>query len=193
MVEESASINLLFPTVVYQKDDSNLITKEVIKKSRHICSKYGKNTFITKCITTVETFPNILEEPEFAQIKKFVIQSITDYITFMGFSKNKKYEISGSWLNYYKPGETQEMHIHHDNMISAVFYIIANNQQDFYVRNPSYHQQPILPFLDYENEYNQNNVIFNTFPGKLILFMSSTFHGTMSTNKERLSLSFNVR
>lgn len=191
-MEECASINLLFPTVIYQKDSTNLVNPNIIKKSKSICEEYGKNTFITSCLTTVETFPNVLDLNEFEDIRNFIINGVSEYINFMGFDKTINYKISGSWLNYYNPGDLQELHMHHNSMISGCFYLLSNGENDFYVRNPSYTQQPLLPFLEVDNEYNQNTITFKSTKGKLLLFMSSTLHGTIPTKKERISLSFNI-
>jgi uncharacterized protein (TIGR02466 family) len=191
-MEECASVNLLFPTVIYQKDSKNLISKDIIKKSRSICKEYGKNTFITECLTTVETYQNVLDLKEFEDIRNFIITGVSEFINFMGFDKTRNYKIGGSWLNYYAPGNLQELHMHHNSMISGCFYLLSNGESDFYVRNPSYTQQPLMPFLEVENEYNQNTVTFKSAEGKLILFMSSVLHGTIPTKKERISLSFNI-
>lgn len=191
-MKEVASINLLFPTVIYQKDNKNLVSNHIIKASKDICKKYGRDTFITKCTTTVETYENVLDLPEFCNIRTFVINGLSDYINFMGFDKTKNYQIKGSWLNYYNPGDLQELHMHHHSMISGCFYILANEEYDFYVRSSSYNQQALLPFNEIENEYNQHTSKFQTTTGKLILFMSSCLHGTIQTEKERISLSFNI-
>lgn len=185
-------INLLFPTVIYQKTDKNLITKNIVKLSKKICLDYGKNSFITNCTTTVETYVDVLNLKEFEKIKEFISNSVLEYCNFLNFDISRGIKVTGSWLNHYNPGELQELHLHHDSLISGSFYIISSGEADFYVRNPSYNYQPILPFLTEENSYNQNNVIYTTDVGKLILFTSATFHGTIPTKKERLSLSFNV-
>jgi uncharacterized protein (TIGR02466 family) len=191
-MDESPIVNLLFPTVIYQKNNKKLINQKIIKKSKEICKQYGENIFITKCLTTVYTYPNVLNLPEYSKIKEFITSGVSDYINFMQFDKTKEYKIKGSWLNYYEPGNLQELHMHHDSMISGCFYILANDENDFYVRSSSYTQQAILPFNEVENEYNQYTTSFKTFSGNLILFMSNCLHGTVPSQKERISLSFNI-
>ena len=185
-------INLLFPTVIYQKTNKDLVDKNIIKISKKICSNYGKKSFITNCTTTVQTFQDVLNEKEFEEIKSFISNSVLEYCNYLNFDISKNLKVTGSWLNHYNPGEMQELHLHHDSLISGAFYIISSGEADFYVRNPAYNYQPILPVLTEETPYNQNNVVYNTNVGKLILFTSGTFHGTIPTKKERLSLSFNV-
>lgn len=191
-MNEDAFVSLFFPTVIYEKKSSDLINKKMIDKSMDLCKDYGKNSFITNCLTTVSTFDSVLELPEFKEIKFFILESVSEYLNFMKFDKSKEYKISGSWLNYYEPGDLQELHIHHDSMVSGSFYLVANDEKDFYIRSPQYNQQAILPFNEVETEYNQYTHSIITSPGKLLIFMSSTLHGTIQSKKERLSLSFNI-
>lgn len=187
-----AIINPLFPTVVYHKDNFDIITKEIKDLSKNICFEYGKHAFITKCLTTVDTFDRVLDLPEFSTIREYVIQGITDYVRFMSFDLTKNYSINGSWLNYYDPGYLQEPHIHHDSMISGVIYITGSNQKDFYFRNTNLYTQPSMPFIEKQTEYNQNDCRYESVDGRLILFMSGALHGTLPVDVERISLSFNV-
>jgi len=191
-MNEDAFVSLFFPTVIYEKKSSDLINKKIVDKSMSLCKEYGKNSFITNCLTTVLTFDNVLELPEFKEIKFFILESVSEYLNFMKFDKKREYKISASWLNYYKPGDLQELHIHHDSMVSGSFYLVANDEKDFYIRSPQYNQQAILPFNEVETEYNQYTHTIITSPGKLLVFMSSTLHGTIQSKKERLSLSFNI-
>jgi uncharacterized protein (TIGR02466 family) len=191
-MDESPTVNLLFPTVIYQKNNKNLVNQKIIKKSKELCDQYGKHIFITKCLTTASTYSNVLDLPEYSKIKEFITSGVSDYINFMQFDKTKEYKIKGSWLNYYDPGNLQELHMHHDSMISGCFYILAHDENDFYVRSSSYTQQAILPVNEVENEYNQYTSSFKTFSGNLILFMSNCLHGTVPSSKERISLSFNI-
>lgn len=191
-MNENGVISLFFPTVVYEKNSNDLLNEEIVKKSREICEQYGENSFITNCSTTVSSFSNVLDLPEYKNIKDYIIKSVSDYISFMKFDSTREYKISGSWLNYYAPGDLQELHIHHDSMVSGCFYIIANDEYDFYIRSPQYNQQAMLPFNEVETEFNQTTHKILTSPEKLLIFMSSTLHGTIQSNKERLTLSFNI-
>jgi len=191
---KNASIKLLFPTVIYENYDSTLIDSDLIKFSKNICLKHGKKNFITNCLSTLELkeYENILELKEFCNIKSYIIENIFNYFDFMKFKTDINYQFTSSWLNYYHPGDYQELHIHHNNMISGVFYLIANNEKDFYFRSQLFHQQPILPYNQKDNEYNQYSENIETFGGKLLLFMSGYLHGTLPSKQERMSISFNI-
>ena len=191
-MSESATITPLFPTVVYHKDNSNLITKEIKELSKNLCHQYGKHAFITKCLTTVNTLDTILDLPEFLDIRNYAIQGISDYIRFMNFDSTKTYKLNGSWLNYYKPGYLQEPHIHHDSMISGILYITGSNQKDLYFKNPNLNNQPSLPFVEKRTEYNEMDYSYESIDGRMIIFMSGSMHGTLPVDCERISLAFNV-
>lgn len=188
------TFKLLFPSVVYEKDSHNLVNEDLINLSKDICINHGKNIFVTKCLTTVESgeYGNILEMKEFSQIKSFIVENVFAYIDFLKFNTEQNYRFTSSWLNYYAPGDFQEIHIHHNNMISGCFYLLANNQDDFYFRSHLFHQQPVLPYNSIDNEYNQYTEFIKTYPGKLLLFMSGNLHGTLPSKCERISLSFNI-
>lgn len=194
MTNENANIRLLFPSVVYENHDSTLVNSDLIDFSKNICLNHGENFYITKCLTTIESkeYANILELEEFSEIRSYIIENIFNYISFMKFKTDIDYKFTSSWLNYYYPGDFQELHIHHNNMISGVFYLLANDEEDFYFRSQLFHQQPILPYNQENNNYNQYSQTIKTTSGKLLLFMSGYLHGTLPSKKERMSISFNI-
>lgn len=194
MKNQSTTIKLLFPSVIYEDFNETLVNSDLVKLSKNICLKHGKNSFITNCLTTIESkdYGNVLELEEFSEIKSYIIQNICNYINFMKFKTDIDYKFTSSWLNYYCPGDYQELHIHNNNMLSDVFYLIANNEKDFYFRSQLFHQQPILLYNQENNGYNQYNETIETFKGKLLLFMNKYLHGTLPSKKERMSISFNV-
>ncbi len=85
----------------------------------------------------------------------------------------------------------QETHIHHNSLLSGVVYIIGSGLADFYVKSPVSDHQPILPdFIDERNSFENYN--YETIDGRILLFLSSTFHATRPTDREKISLSFNI-
>jgi hypothetical protein len=187
-----AIVTPLFPSVVYHRDEPKIITNEIKKLSKELCFEYGNQPFITKCLSTVDTYNRVLDLPEFSTIREYVVQGITDYVGFMSFDRTIRYELNGSWLNYYEPGNLQEPHIHHDSMMSGVLYITGSKQEDFYFRSSNYYMQSSLPYLEESTEYNRNDAKYQSLDGRLIIFMSGLLHGTLPVGKERISLSFNV-
>ena len=57
--------------------------------------------------------------------------------------------------------------------------------------SPFYNQQSILPkFKDKNHSFANHN--YDTIDGRILLFLSSTQHATRPTDKEKISLSFNI-
>ena len=186
-----SNFDALFPTIIYKKDNPKLISESVKILAKRICFEQGDYAFQSKCISTIKTNNNILELPDFYRIKKSVEESIKEYCKYMKFDMNQSYQIKDSCLNNYQPGMYQETHIHHNSLLSGVVYIIGSGLADFYVSNPFYNQQPLLPCFNHEND-SFANYNYETFDGRTLLFMSSTLHATRPTDREKISLSFNV-
>jgi len=185
------NFDTLFPTIIYKKDNPKLVSESAKILAKRICFEQGDYAFQSKCISTIKTNNNILEIPDFYRIKKAVEESIKEYCKYMKFDMTKTYQIKDSWLNYYQPGMYQETHMHHNSLISGVVYIVGSGLADFYVSNPFYNQQPILPCYDHK-DHSFANYNYETFDGRILLFMSSTLHATRPTNNEKISLSFNI-
>ena len=186
-----SNFDTLFPTIIYKKDNPKLISESVKILAKKICFEQGDYAFQSKCISTIKTNNNILELPDFYRIKKAVEESIKEYCKHMKFDMTKTYQIKDSWLNYYQPGMYQETHINHSSLLSGVVYIIGSGLADFYVKSPIMDHQPILPsFQDNNNSFENYN--YETLDGRILIFMSSTFHATRPTDREKISLSFNI-
>ena len=184
------NFDTLFPTIIYKKDNPKLISESAKILAKRICFEQGDYAFQSKCISTIKSNNKILDLPDFYRIRKAVDESIQEYCKYMKFDMTKSYQIRDSWLNYYQPGMYQETHIHHNSLISGVVYIIGSGLADFYVKSPIIDHQSILPeFKNYDEFENYN---YETIDGRILLFLSSTFHATRPTDREKISLSFNV-
>lgn len=184
-------IDTLFPTTIYTKDCRNLISEDHKTTAKAICFENGDYEFQSKCISTVRSNLNVLEHPRFDKIKNQINSSIKDFAAYLKLDTSKSYEVEESWLNYYQPGMYQEEHIHHGSLISGVIYIIGSGTADFYVKSPLSDMQSILPVFEHNSEFENYN--YDTIDGRILLFLSSTKHATRPTDKEKISLSFNIR
>jgi|5B_taG_2_1085324.scaffolds.fasta_scaffold111864_1 uncharacterized protein (TIGR02466 family) len=184
-------IDTLFPTTIYRKDCPRLISESLKITARRICLNEGDYEFQSKCISTVRTNCNILEHPEFFRVRKEITKSIQEYCEYLKLDISRKFRVRESWLNCYQPGMYQEGHIHHNSLISGVLYILGSGTADFYVSSPFYNQQSILPEFKDKN-HNFANYNYDTIDGRILLFLSSTQHATRPTDKEKISLSFNI-
>ena len=184
-------IDSLFPTTVYVNDCRRLVSESLKITAKRICLEKGEHAFQSQCISTINTECNILNHPDFFKVRNQVSKSIEEYCKYLKLDLSKTYRVKESWLNYYRPGMYQENHIHHNSLISGVLYIVGSGVADFYVSSTLANQQPILPTFDHDNHGFQN-YNYETLDGRILLFLSSTQHATRPTDKEKISLSFNI-
>ena len=184
-------VNELFPTRVVYKEQPELITSEVLTRSHSILKQYGDRPFYSPCNSTVNTYSQVLELPEFAQIKNFVSEAISVFLDVHKIDP-AGLDFLDSWLNYYDVGGYQDLHNHHDSMISGVIYLESAGNKDFVFQAPWHFQQPKLPNYLEQTVGNSHNVEYNSSVGRVIIFMSHALHRTLPATAPRMSLSFNI-
>ncbi len=184
-------VNSLFPTTVLYKDSEGLITESVLETSLSLLEQYADRPFHSPCISTVKTYASVLKLPQFKQIEQFISQAVGVFLDMHKINP-AGLDFLDSWLNLYKPGSYQDLHTHHDSMISGVFYIKSAGAKDFIFQAPWHFQQPRMPDYTERDLTNSHNVEYNSVAGRVILFMSHAMHRTIPATEERISLSFNI-
>lgn len=184
-------INELFPTRVVYKDRPDLVTESVLTKSKEILQQYKDKPFYSPCNSTVHTFANVLDLPEFAEIKNFITEVASVFLDVHSIDP-QGLDFLDSWLNYYDIGGYQDLHNHHDSMLSGVIYLQSSGAKDFIFQAPWHFQQPKLPNYTVNTVANSHNVEYNSEVGRAIIFMSHALHRTLPATAPRISLSFNI-
>ena len=184
-------INHLFPTVVLYKDAPELVTDLVLKKAREILHDHADNPFYSPCNSTVKTFGQVLNLEEFAGIKQFISECVAVFLDVNKINASKL-DFLDSWLNHYTVGGYQDLHMHHNSMLSGVVYLESSGDKDFVLQAPWHFQQPRLPDYLENNLNNSHNVEYNSNVGRAIIFMSHALHRTLPATASRISLSFNI-
>ena len=183
-----ADIHGIFPTPVYFSTlDRKLSSEELnfVKKSKKDFYKNEGN------ITSSNTY--ILEEKPFKILKKDLMIMVEDYFNKVLSAKNVEPYITQSWLNYTETNQYHHTHEHPNSLVSGVFYIDADKDNDkikFF--NKAYRQ--IKPEVREWNIWNSESWWFGVETGKIVLFPSSLTHCVevkQGTNT-RISLAFNV-
>ena len=183
-----ADIHSIFPTPVYFSTlDRKLSNEELnfVKKSKKDFYKNEGN------ITSNNTY--ILEEKPFKILKKDLMIMVEDYFNKVLSTKNVEPYITQSWLNYTETNQFHHIHEHPNSLVSGVFYIDADKDNDkikFF--NKAYRQ--IKPEVREWNIWNSESWWFGVETGKIVLFPSSLTHCVevkQGTNT-RISLAFNV-
>jgi len=185
------NILTLFPCHVMYREQKELVTDEILTVSRKIIENNADTPFYSKCISTIRTQNNILDLSEFGEIKQFLGNLIYVYCEQMKIDCSKL-RILDSWLNLYEPSGYQDLHNHHDSMISGVFWIKSTEEKDFIFQSPWHFSQSKLPQYTKLTLQNCHNVEINSIVGRGMVFMSHMLHRTLPAKSERMSLSFNV-
>ena len=183
------SIEGLFPTpVAFYRWDEGLNDKEI------------------KFIQNLETRPNddnttskdsyLFKRKELRRIKLFAQQCVDDYVgaIYAPITKTNLYTTQ-AWSNYTKPGQYHHKHRHQNSIVSGVFYVNANRDDDrikFF--DGKTHGQNWKVHTENWNTYNSESWWFSVETNMLILFPSTLEHmvETVKGDHERVSLAFNT-
>ena len=182
----------LFPSPVYfTKRDTNLDSTEIkdiediIKEGfgNYGNKQYSDNTYI---------FNNKLKK-----LKQFCEQQIKIYVEQVISPKEElDFYITQSWLNITKPGESHHTHFHSNSIISGVFYVSTEDNDNIMMTDLNLKLKQFFHFPPKEyNIWNSSTWNFLAKNNELILFPSWLTHQVNSNEKgttDRISISFNT-
>jgi uncharacterized protein (TIGR02466 family) len=168
----------LFPTIVSQfeynmgSDEHGVVLKELrLSKTRMI-------------IQTEDDLHKKL--PSF----KRKVFEITEKICRESKYRYDTLEITGMWANMLKKGDSHPPHTHSNNVFSGVYYLEDGAPIQFFDPRP---QASILhPNLEYTTFDNSSMVQFNSQKGMGLIFPSWLQHWVPTTEKDRISISWNI-
>ena len=176
----------LFSTNVYLIDD--VIDKNslsVIKKD--IISTYNQTT------KNWQSKANLHKNSLYDNLTKTIVQytkNVFDslYFEYSGFN------ITDMWSNVLKPGETHRPHTHSNNILSGVFYVMAEQTSGIIFTDPRPQAGVIQPDVTQQFVDNASLIKYDSMTNRMILFPSWLQHyvPTNETNKNRISIAFNV-
>ena len=191
MSDNTFNYNYLFPSLVVYKDFGE-VSEDLVELSRNILTEHGEKPFNSPCLSTVHTYPNVLNLSEFADIKEQIVQTISVFSDIHKIKKDDMYFVD-SWLNSYEQHGYQDLHLHADALLSGVYYIKSKGEKDFVFQSPWHFYQPITPKYEETNLNNCHTADYNSNSGRCIIFMSHLMHRTLPATEERISLSFNIK
>lgn len=136
----------------------------------------------------------ILNAPELCLLKDFIEQEIKTYSDAVMCYTDIELYITQSWINYNNPKEFHHQHYHANSIVSGVFYIATNPDDNirFFDRKP---KDALMFNRSSYNQYNSVHWWWSVKAKELFLFPSSMEHGVPAIeNAEhpRISLSFNT-
>lgn len=191
MTDNSVYYNYLFPSLVVYKDFGP-VQDSIIDLSKKLLAEHGEKPFNSPCLSTVHTYPNVLNLPEFTEIKEQIVQVISTYCDIHKIDKDNLYFVD-SWVNSYEEHGYQDLHLHADALLSGVYYLKSEGKKDFLFQSPWHFFQPITPKYVETNLNNCHTADYESKEGRCIIFMSNLMHRTLPAASERISLSFNIK
>ena len=99
-------------------------------------------------------------------------------------------EVTGMWANMLKKGDSHPPHTHSNNVFSGVYYLEDGAPIQFFDPRP---QASVLhPNLEYTTFDNSSMIQFNSQKGMGLIFPSWLQHWVPPTEKDRISISWNI-
>ena len=193
MTNQNHVIQGIFPCPVYIiKRDTNLSPKEA-KEIRKIIDKEGMN----KNTGNSTSNNSYIFNGKLKKLKQFCEQQIKTYVEqVMCPTEELDFYITQSWLNITKPGEFHHIHWHPNSLISGVFYISTEEDDNISFGDPNSRDKRLMQSEVKEfNIWNSTNWFFPSITNELILFPSWLNHKVEPNEiatTDRISISFNT-
>ncbi len=186
-------IEAIFPTPIYHSGTRNLdaITKEIDDALDSIQFSYKPEWGKTHHLSDTTFTKNFIVDNSLNLLHDEIRYHVSLYLNGLRFPKPKDYDIIGSWVALFKPGDYGHIHNHAYFDISGVYYHKTNgNDGNIYFNTPN-------TLLDASYCFNHISPPWSHSPqkGKIILFPSFISHGikTNETDDDRISIAFNIQ
>ena len=129
-------------------------------------------------------------DSKFKELNHWINKSVARYVheTKTEF-KPKRYT---SWFNIYKKGDYQEVHVHPNSIVSAVYFLKSNEKCSSLIMQPPFQDQRDIRKVD--GSVGPNTTIeYTPVPGRLIVFRSYLPHcvGRHQDEGDRITLAYN--
>jgi uncharacterized protein (TIGR02466 family) len=195
-----SEIHLLFPTVVQTTDIENTeALNDALIKGVDALQQQIPNTkpddWACSVYTTLHSEIDLFAIDPFSSIKDIALREITRYAdTLHIHAPQKNIRFLDAWINVYREGDSQEMHVHKNSVFSGIYYIQAPENCAGVMFRSAEADMMIDPPKTEIDELNSIDVVFPAVAGRMIIFRSHFRHSvlTNSTATPRISFSFNA-
>ena len=170
---------------VISKKEHNFLKNKILKLNKaeahpqwhsNVKTSYGKYD-----LTFDKDFDNLIEQTRLHTIK---------FAKTMGSYDG--YKVKQSWYVVYNEGDFQEYHAHGNSIISAIYFIKADDKSaKLYFKSPF--QDQLAPEYKGRNADTWERIFYNAVPGRLLVFRSYLEHCVeMQKDKElRITSAYN--
>lgn len=195
--EAKGETNYYFPTViaVAKLPDADALNAKLLTAIDEVRARYkdqGGDPW-SEFFTTYKSQNKLYELPGFRDLTVRIQDEGDKFARFLGIEQSKPLYITGCWLNVYGRGDSQDVHVHTQQVISGCYYVTApDGVPGLSVFSPYAEVMLDAPIAE-TNEMNVKFVEIPAVAGEMILFRSWTRHCVRPnrTDKERISIAFN--
>ena len=119
------SVPVSVGSIRLEKERQKSIDRTITKIRKEVPS--GKpESWSCDVYTTLNTLSNVHELPEFSDLISDISRKATAFSKAFAYDVDKfPLRISSCWLNVYSKWHSQEIHLHPNNVISAIYYFQA--------------------------------------------------------------------
>jgi uncharacterized protein (TIGR02466 family) len=201
MADAQRQTHFLFPTVVRMStiEDAPALNARLtgaIAELRARVPGPPPDSWSGSLYTTFDTLKTVHLEPGFGDLAAVVEREANDFARQLGMELGKTpVRILSSWLNIYGPGHNQEVHVHANSLISAVYYVKAPDGAPGLKIHSPFHDSMLSPPIVEITPANQLFDELPAAPGRLMMFRSWTRHSVRANpvTGERVSIAFNLK
>lgn len=199
MTQQTRELRGFFPTLVQFSEVKNLAEMNksllpAIEEVKRTIPNSMPEDVSAKHYSTIYSGVSVIEFEGFEALRAFIVAEAINFANVLELDIQKHpLKLTQSWVNVHNKDESQEPHVHQNNVISGVYYVISpKNCGDLFLHSP-YQYVMLQPPLKAQNEFNIRNMPITPKEGSLILFRSFVEHSVKpnQSDKERISISFN--
>tara|TARA_R100000306_G_C4359719_1_gene134660 strand:+ start:24 stop:662 length:639 start_codon:yes stop_codon:yes gene_type:complete len=187
--KHTAVIYSLFPTPIY----SNQLNRNFTQSELSLVEEFKK-----KCVSNPGNITSrdnyILNHKNFKKLKLNIEYFLQDYFDkIVCPSRDVKFYITQSWLNYTKANEFHHEHEHANSYLSGVLYFNADDKFDKISFLKKVYNQITVETKNF-NIYNSDAWWISIKTGQILIFPSRTTHLVKRKKEDntRISLAFNT-
>ena len=195
--EADGETNFYFPTVVAvaKLPDAAALNARLLTAIDDVRSRYkeqGDDPW-SEFFTTYKSQNKLYELPGFRDLTQRIQDEGDKFVRFLGLDQGKPLYITGCWLNVYGRGDSQDVHVHSQQVISGCYYVKAPEGVPGLSLFSPYAEVMLDAPVAETNEMNAKFVEIPAVAGEMILFRSWTRHCVRPnrTDQERISIAFN--
>ena len=140
-----------------------------------------------------QSHPKLHTEKKYKALYDSVLVNAERYMKTLKW-KYKSFIVTDMWANILKPGEMHRPHTHSNNILSGVYYVVADNASGIQFYDPRPQSNVMSPDVEEFDWINSSLWQYNSNTNRMIMFPSWLQHmvPVNTTTSNRISIAFNI-